>query len=373
VPAAPARRRAHGSADDRQLPALTGVRFLLALWVVFHHLTGHHMLLEGWAAALPGWLHEIVRGGYLAVGTFFVLSGFVLARSYGSMEWNRKNLVRYGVGRFARVYPAYLLSLLIVSPFILKFLSTPGRATVAEKASVVGSYVFVLQGWAERATVHWNTPAWSLSCEFLFYLCFPLFAFCLRKRHGITVAAALTATLALPLLLASLGVPDYWKPLTRMADFLLGIAAAGVHDRMSRSGSRIARRGWWLYCPALAGGATLVAFPALVTGWTSIDAALRPMNAALVIGLGLGGGFPARVLSTRIASTLGHASYSLYILHVPLLWWFTPYCWGRTGLTLALCIAVYMAGVVIASTMAFRFVEGPVNRRIRDWVAVRLR
>jgi peptidoglycan/LPS O-acetylase OafA/YrhL len=221
--------------------------------------------------------------------------------------------------------------------------------------------------------VHWNTPAWSLSCEFFFYLCFPLFAFFLRKKSALTVAAMLVASVALPLLLARLGVPDYWKPLTRMADFLLGIGAAGVYERISRSRLWIARRGWWLYVPAVAGGAMLVAFPALATGWTTIDAALRPMNAALVIGLGLGGGFPARLLSTRIASTLGHSSYSLYILHVPLLWWFSRYCWGRTGLMLALCVFLYLAGVVIASSLAFRFVEGPVNRRIREWVAVRLR
>jgi peptidoglycan/LPS O-acetylase OafA/YrhL len=373
VPAAFTRRRAAGSVDHRQLPALTGVRFLLALWVVFHHLTGRHMMLESWAQSLPTSLHEIIRGGYLAVGTFFVLSGFVLARSYGPTAWNRKNLIRYGVGRFARVYPAYLLSLLIVSPYIFKFLFTPGRPSTAEKASVLASYVFVLQGWAERATVHWNTPAWSLSCEFFFYLCFPLFAFCLRKKRRITVATALVATVALPLLLARLGVPDYWKPLTHMADFLLGIGAAGVYDRVSRSGSWMARRGWWLYCPAVAGGAILVAFPDLVTGWTTLTAALRPMNVALVIGLGLGGGLPARLLSTRIASTLGNASYSLYILHVPLLWWFSRFWWRPTGLMLGVAVAAYLIGVVVVSTAVFKFVEGPANRRIREWVGARLR
>jgi peptidoglycan/LPS O-acetylase OafA/YrhL len=330
------------------------------------------MMLEGWAAALPSWLHEIVRGGYLAVGTFFVLSGFVLARSYGSISWNRKNLVRYGVGRFARVYPAYLLSLLIVSPFILRFLSTPGRPSAGEKASVVGSYVFVLQGWAERATVHWNTPAWSLSCEFFFYLCFPLFAFCLRKKSSITMATALVAAVALPLAMSWLGVPSFWKPLTHFADFLLGIGSAGVYARVSRPGSWLARRGWWLYVPAVAAGAIVVAFPSLVNGWTTQTAALRPMNAALVIGLGLGGGLPVRLLSTRIAATLGNASYSLYILHVPLLWWFSRYWWHPTGLRLAICAAAYLIGVVAVSVAAFKLVEGPANRGIRAWASARL-
>jgi len=321
-------------------------------------------MLQGWAESLPGPLDEIVRGGYLAVGTFFLLSGFVLARSYGATEWNGGNLIRYAAGRFARVYPGYLLSLLIVSPFIYKFLMKP--ATVP-KAPVLTSYLFVLQGW-EQAVVHWNTPAWSLSCEFFFYLCFPLLALCLRRQSGITMLLAVGAAILLPLALARTGVPDYWKPFTHLADFLLGIAAAGFFDRVARRGSGWARRGWILYVSGIAIGACVVAFPALTEGWTTLTVALRPMNVALVVGLALGGGLPARILSTRLATLLGNASYSLYILHVPLMWWFSNFWWHPKGLTLGVCTVGYLAGTVAISTAVFQFVESPANRWIRDWV-----
>ena len=357
------------AADRQQLPALTGVRFLLAIWVVFHHLTGHHMMLEAWAQSLPGWLHEIVHGGYLAVGTFFLLSGFVLARSYGGTTWSRRNLIRYGAGRLARVYPAYLLSLLIVSPFIYRFLANP---SATPKLPVMTSYIFVLQGW-ERAVVHWNTPAWSLSCEFFFYLCFPLLAFCLRRRSGMAVTVAAAVAVAMPSVLASWHAPDYWKPFSHLADFLLGIAAAGVFDRISLGGSRRTLRGWWFYVPAVVGGAGIVAFPNLTAGWTTLTIALRPMNLALVVGLGLGGGLPARALSTRLARLLGDSSYSLYILHVPLLWWFSRF-WGHRALAMpAFYAAAYLVLVVLASVAVFQFYEGPANRWIRDWVKARTR
>ncbi len=113
----PARVRA-AEGKNAQLPALTGLRFVLALWVVLHHLTGKGMMLEPWAASLPAEVRAIIRGGYLAVSTFFVLSGFVLALSYRQNSWTRTSLIRYGVARLARVYPNYLLSLLIISPFI---------------------------------------------------------------------------------------------------------------------------------------------------------------------------------------------------------------------------------------------------------------
>src|SRR4051794_22059023 len=108
------------------LPALTGLRFFLALWVILHHLTGSGSLLESTALRLPSALYALVRGGYLAVTTFFVLSGFVLARSYAGTRWTGRSLWRYTVGRFARVYPVYALSLAIVVPFMIAD-RTPGK------------------------------------------------------------------------------------------------------------------------------------------------------------------------------------------------------------------------------------------------------
>ena len=95
----------------RDFPALTGLRFFLALWVILHHLTGPGQKLEATALLLPHGLFTLIRGGYQAVTTFFVLSGFVLTRSYAATVWNQRNTLRYAMGRAARVYPVYLLSL----------------------------------------------------------------------------------------------------------------------------------------------------------------------------------------------------------------------------------------------------------------------
>ena len=64
----------------RDFPALTGLRFFLALWVILHHLTGPGQKLEATALLLPHGLFTLIRGGYQAVTTFFVLSGFVLTQ-----------------------------------------------------------------------------------------------------------------------------------------------------------------------------------------------------------------------------------------------------------------------------------------------------
>ena len=72
--------------DAQYLPALTGLRFVLGMWVILHHLTGKGMLLDQWNLTLPFALQSIFRGGYLAVQTFFLLSGFVLAQSYSATQ-----------------------------------------------------------------------------------------------------------------------------------------------------------------------------------------------------------------------------------------------------------------------------------------------
>src|SRR5436190_23851902 len=91
-------------------PALTGLRFFLAIWVVFYHLTGPGQMLEPAALALPHPLYLLVRGGYLAVTTFFVLSGFVIARSYAG----RVNFPLYEDGRMSRGVSLFLLVYLVV-------------------------------------------------------------------------------------------------------------------------------------------------------------------------------------------------------------------------------------------------------------------
>ena len=59
-----------GEPGRRDFPALTGLRFFLALWVILNHLTGPGQKLEATALLLPHGLFTLIRGGYQAVTTF---------------------------------------------------------------------------------------------------------------------------------------------------------------------------------------------------------------------------------------------------------------------------------------------------------------
>jgi peptidoglycan/LPS O-acetylase OafA/YrhL len=357
--------RAHLVQRTDYLPALTGLRFGLAIWVILHHICGRGMLLEAWARGLPAPLPALIAGGYLAVQTFFVLSGFVLARTYAHAKWNRRALVRFFTARFARIYPVYFVSLIVVSPFVIEMLTAPAWKGVA-RGSLLANYVLVLQGWTGALGVGWNTPAWSLSCEVFFYLCFPLLFVWLKSARWLTISLAMVASILMPLALEYAGAPWSWKPLYHLPDFIAGIAAARIFAMMTRS-RRWVNRGYWLYLPALLMGGLLIVYRAAVDGGrTDLNTYLRPVNVALLVGFALSGGWIARWLSTQLAEFLGKASYSMYVLHVPILWWYGRYyVHGKLQPARPMAAAIYLMLVVAIAGLVFRWLESPASVWIR--------
>jgi peptidoglycan/LPS O-acetylase OafA/YrhL len=271
------------------------------------------------------------------------------------------------MARIARVYPGYLLSLIIVSPFMYRSLFAGGAGS-PRRVELLADYGFVLQGWTGPLGVGWNTPAWSLSCELFFYLCFPVLLMFFGKRTWPRMVIAAGLSVVLPLVLAQMHVPWWWKPFYHTADFLVGILASHLFDTLAESRWTFKLIGIWLYGIAGSLGALIVAFPRYITS-LDLNSALRPLNVAILIGLAIGGGLPARMLSSRLLKYLGKASYSMYILHVPLLWWYSRYRWIPHSLAEeTTAAALYIAGVIVISAAAFEFVEEPANRLIRKWI-----
>jgi peptidoglycan/LPS O-acetylase OafA/YrhL len=326
----------------RDLPALTGLRFFLALWVILHHLTGPGQELGTvLSGVLPGPLFTLIRGGYQAVTTFFVLSGFVLTRSYWTAAWSREGLGKYFKGRVARVYPVYLLSMLVVARFILED-QTPGRF------GYLAAHLTLTQAWLGPIPVQWNTPAWSLSCEMFFYAVFPLLgAFLVRRARWPWIAAMGAVACVLTRAMWAVGVSDAIKPLVHLSDFLMGIVAACAFELVQ---GRV--RGWWLYVPGFLGAASAIIFEK----WLPVDlnSVLRLMNGVLLVGLAIG----CRALSGRVLVYLGKASYAMYILHVPIMWWYLRESHSFSP-------TLYVGMVIVASAIVYSAIEEPANRLLR--------
>jgi peptidoglycan/LPS O-acetylase OafA/YrhL len=327
---------------------------------------------ENGLAPVDGSVVAFLDGGRTAVSLFFVLSGFVLAYNYPDLAGRiaRRN---FYVARIARIYPVLFLGLLIGAVGVVHAWSRPETllAWYALKSPDTGSLLASLgaqltmtTGWFPFASINqpWNGPAWSISCEVFFYATFPLLIILFRRWSGrITVIAATAAWLlqgawilvldgALPENRSGFLISQF--PLTHLTEFVLGIAAWRLW-----SGAPMDRR-WRV--PLLAG--TLVALAALAY-LAPIDPAYWPMTplfALLVVLLAARDGDRRSWLALPLMLVLGEASYSLYLLHLPLVRVYEiagvppgPVGWAA------------MAATVLVSMGVFTWFETPLRRLIR--------
>jgi peptidoglycan/LPS O-acetylase OafA/YrhL len=337
------------------LRALTGVRFLAALHVVLYHVLA-------WRGT---WFSAVIGTGYVSVNFFFVLSGFILAYTYGGRPIDPRE---FYAARIARIYPIYVLGLLLAAPFFVRACidAHTVRLMVAQGAAVLA----LVQAHVPNWSLVWNAPSWSLSAEAFFYLLFPFVApWLLRVTRprvwALAMWCVLMGTAGLfwrfgpPAVDGSRGTAiDVFRhlPLLRLPEFAIGVLAARERRTIA-----------WAVGPAalamLAALAMSSSMPYVLLHHGLID----PVFVVLIVALASGGGLLGRVLASPPLVLLGEASYALYILHLPL-----------TNIARAIVQAIapsqletaaFKAGLIgltiAASLMAFRFVEWPLRHRLR--------
>jgi peptidoglycan/LPS O-acetylase OafA/YrhL len=364
-----------------QLHALTGLRFVAAFQVLAYHGLAPN-------ASSPFWMRSLVGSGYVGVSLFFVLSGFVVTYTYhDSLRDGTATRRAFLAARVARIYPVYLLSLLVALPPLFWLLASKGlRMDWGWFTELVAAYAGLVQAWHPRRACVLNCPAWSLSDEAFFYAAFLLVLPMVARWRTRGLLAAAAAAYALSLLAPALYLalrPDgigagpvtaqttgWWlgvvkyNPLVRLPEFVLGVIA-GRWFLLEGGGSRRWYAG--LEAGAVAAllalllGSVWIPYPLLHNGL------LAPVFAALVYALARGAGPVSRLLSTRVLVRLGAASFALYVLHVPLLAWLSrayrvtetpppPQPWS---------FAIFAALSIGVSLLVFALVEEPGRRLLR--------
>lgn len=365
------------TAPRPRLPALTSLRFFAALHVVFFHLQAMKIMTK------PGWFHDLASIGYVGVSLFFVLSGFILVYTYAGRT---TTLGEFWRARFARVYPAYLFSLLITAPFffiaVVKF-DVPffyWAKTHLKLAAFLE--LTLLQAWVPPAALVWNAVAWSLSVEAFFYLLFPFLLKVYAKLSRAQLLSAAVFSWFVTLAISGAYVwrkPDglayvdsdtltvFWlnvvkfHPLARLPEFLIGMACGFLFLR-TRANSKLALP---LVLAALFGFGLVAHYSARIPYPVLHTSLLAPAFAAIVYGLALQ---PRWVgfLNVRPMVLLGDASYSLYLLHSTILgmYFFDPKSGGiRTNSLSSILLAI--AIICAISLLVYRFIEEPARRKLR--------
>jgi len=395
----------------RHLPALTSLRILAAIHVVLFHcayhivrLNMHHLMgvtlhstpVVHWAMViLANATINILAAGGWSVSFFFVLSGFILFYNYGEDRKEPFSASRFWLARFARIYPVYILGMAVIFPFLYRGrLDDP--AVVGH--SFAGAGVLsgtLLQSWFWRYATFWNAPGWSMSAEAFFYALFPLLLFPLRK---ITSSTKLLGVMLLcwiisiakgPILWAFLrhawvaaGAPDDpssiiaitdYNPLARLPEFVAGMALGRLfilRKRPALQGAKLALVG------VITGflGLCIAALGSDCPSFLAAAGGLTPIFALVIWTLTDEDSLPARILAWSPLVFLGEASYSVYILHVPLVHWFgyaVRRIWGfpdmpdMPDIPSSGFLLLYIVIMLAICSLVYRYLELPARDFIR--------
>jgi peptidoglycan/LPS O-acetylase OafA/YrhL len=332
----------------KNLPALTSLRGIAALLVLVFHLRS----LFG---PLPT---KFIEDGYLWVDFFFVLSGFVISHAYGrafagGFEWHSyRAFLR---ARFARIYPLHFSILAFVFAeelgrwyLIAHYSITVQRAPFSGTRDLWGlaSNLLLLQAIGPLGTEAWNTPAWSISAEFLAYLAFPAVIALTTRRPRIAWLLALAVIAVVPAAYAATPEASFYiAPFRCVSEFTSGCLVYRLYMRgpihpavfLSALAILLGALHFGAY-PAIA----VVCFPLLVLG-----------GAETVKG--------ASILTVRPLVYLGEISYSVYLTQSPVydLVGRVPKAIHLQGAASALFV---IAAVVAVSAATYRWIERPARR-----------
>lgn len=372
--------------------ALDSLRGICALLVALFHLKSSGFIGQT----------GFIRNAWLFVDFFFVLSGFVIAASYGERLRNGYSVGKFMLLRLGRVYPLHLFMLGVFAAFeTVKLLLGPTGLSQKvpwqspnSPGELVQSLAMVHIFGIEDHLV-WNVPSWSIAAEAWTYLVMAVLLALTGARSRLIIPAI--PVIGLVLLLA-LGAPyldrTHSFALVRcLAGFALGMMAFDLHGRIAAR-----RTGQGGTAAELAILAAVVAFVSLVDAANPANLLAPLLFMVAVLVFALEAGTVSRWLMRPFALLLGALSYSIYMIHtfiearaidVALV------LAGKTGLPLAsiqpdgdggvvkmlgtpqlpvmgdiMSVPVLVA-IVIGSWFTYRFVETPCREYVRARVSAR--
>ncbi|HWH25303.1 MAG TPA: acyltransferase family protein [Pseudolysinimonas sp.] len=321
-------------------------------------------------AGVPGF-----AGGYIGVDVFFVISGFLitshLARSRS--ETGRINLRDFWARRARRILPASFAVLVasIVGSFIWipPLLREQTLRDAAATALYVPNYAFAVHGTDYLAE---TSPSlfqhyWSLGVEEQFYLFWPLilmavFAVSQGGRGLLAVVGVIAAASFLAcLVLTTVSQPwAFFSLWSRAWEFAAGgLIGLLLMKRERIMPARVSAFAGWLGLGMIAAGVVLFSYDTVFPG---IAVTLPVIGTALLIAADADGERrgPRLLLGTPPLQFIGRISYSLYLVHWPILIFVTAALgadyflpWWATGLVIV--------GAVPVAWLLYRFVENPAR------------
>ena len=278
-----------------------------------------------------------VTGGYIGVDVFFVISGYLISRNIiESLDRQRFTFKAFYLRRFRRLFPALVTTILLASciaPAILlpEHLERFGWEAVSSFFSVSNIYFWSQSGYFDLdADLKPLLHTWSLSIEEQFYLAWPAFLVLMSRINSRVAYCCLITTLGFVSLLAaeyfiSIGKTNsafYLLPF-RVIEFVIGMSAVLIEREFSGrvfpegsnkaefASSILTATGLSLIVYACLNYTNETPFPGVSALWPCVGTAMVILSGRNIVA--------KIVLHNHAATFLGKISYSIYLVHWPLI------------------------------------------------------
>lgn len=350
------------------IKSLEGIRGIAALIVALFHLK------------IGIDYFSIIRYGYLFVDLFFVLSGFVICSAYVTKMKKITDFWPFLIRRTGRLLPLLVFStvafLLVSNLAVLakRILSAYGFGSALNNPQALEYLVPTAMEILSTLTfthslgvfdhLILNTPSWSISTEFYTYFLFAATCLLASSRNPVSMFAALgTAGLVISLW-ASTGIHNCMVEgdclsLTYDFGFARCIYSFFLGTLTYYSSRRLRFDPAHLQTLALT---VLFLLFAVLNYLPAAAFAIPPAYAVLVLSICRDVGFLSEILKLKPFQMIGQRSYSIYLMHVPLVLFFQNMA-NRAHGTLAstAVLGAYVVVLIVVSGWTYRFVESPLR------------
>jgi peptidoglycan/LPS O-acetylase OafA/YrhL len=334
-----------------QIYSLTATRGIAALMVVVFHFG---CLIPPFNKA-----EHFFRNANLAVGYFFVLSGFVMFITYSRRQ------ISYGsflIKRFGRIGPAYLLGIILAIVVAHLYLQPMYDGEFVKKLLL---NVFFLQAFNPGYSLTINSPGWSLSVEMFFYILFPALLIFARNHTarfivfsiGIYIASQFVHLAMINVLQPTFPSENheliYYHPIFHLNEFLIGITAGCIYQAGKWKKIR------YFSLPLLILILLLINFGANKVSMH--NGLLAPLYGLLLLGIAYK---EPILLNNRVMLMLGKLSFAIYILQEPIYIWATNINKRHMQMGENTFFYFYLFVLIVASALSYYLLEEPVRKAI---------
>ena len=348
------------SGKNLHVGPLNGLRGLAAILVLLSHTSNADYY------SFPN--ADFSGNGKAGVYLFFLLSSFLLSRPFflkGGNSYTRKALKVYWKRRFLRVYPLYFCYVLLfgVATYLFARFIGYDLGAFAFSPMMVIRQLLLLEAWG---------VTWTIIVEFKFYLILPLVTFlvlqCERKLPPIAVPVFLLSSIGFLLLL--------FPPSTLENNdislwgycyiFLVGVLMGWVDIRYADKLVNLKRNKVLNLLGFLGAIAVVILTPsvysALFYNVPFDHFHTRPIPHILAWILVMfsaiyGAGYLSRILNSKVLTYAGTISFSIYLLHSPIISFSR-----RIGVSGVSGFWFIVIATAVASVIAYNLIEKPSSR-----------